>query len=226
MSVESPIILAVDTTDLLKVRVLIEETRPFISIYKFGLEFYLRHGLHVLKELKNELDLRIFLDLKLHDIPNTVGKAASSVAELDPFILTVHASGGSAMIKSASVALPSTIVAAVTILTSLDQAALDEMGFSAPLSDLVTSLAKNGETGGARALVASPHEISQLRALFPTMKIITPGIRLENGGDDQRRTKTPREAITLGSDYLVIGRPITSAQSPGRAAQSILHSLG
>lgn len=226
MSVESPIILAVDTTDLLKVRVLIEETRPFISIYKFGLEFYLRHGLHVLKELKNELDLRIFLDLKLHDIPNTVGKAASSVAELDPFILTVHASGGSAMIKSASVALPSTIVAAVTILTSLDQAALDEMGFSAPLSDLVTSLAKNGETGGARALVASPHEISQLRALFPTMKIITPGIRLENGGDDQRRTMTPREAITLGSDYLVIGRPITSAQSPGRAAQSIFHSLG
>jgi orotidine-5'-phosphate decarboxylase len=226
MSVESPIILAVDTTDLSKVRVLIEETRPFISIYKFGLEFYLRHGLYVLREIKDELDLRIFLDLKLHDIPNTVGKAASSVAELDPFILTVHASGGSAMIKSASAALPSTIVAAVTILTSLDQAALDEMGFSAPLSDLVTSLAKNGEAGGARALVASPHEISQLRALFPTMKIITPGIRLENGGDDQRRTMNPREAITLGSDYLVIGRPITSAQSPGKAAQSILHSLG
>jgi len=226
MSVESPIILAVDTTDLSKVRVLIEETRPFISVYKFGLEFYLRHGLHVLNELKNELDLRIFLDLKLHDIPNTVAKAASSVAELDPFILTVHASGGSAMVKSASIALPSTMVAAVTILTSLDQAALDEMGFSAPLSDLVTSLAKNGETGGARALVASPHEISQLRALFPTMKIITPGIRLENGGDDQRRTMTPREAITLGSDYLVIGRPITSTQSPGKAAQSILHSLG
>jgi len=226
MSVESPIILAVDTTDLSKVRVLIEETRPFISVYKFGLEFYLRHGLHVLNELKNELDLRIFLDLKLHDIPNTVAKAASSVAELDPFILTVHASGGSAMVKSASIALPSTMVAAVTILTSLDQAALDEMGFSAPLSDLVTSLAKNGEAGGARALVASPHEISQLRALFPTMKIITPGIRLENGGDDQRRTMTPSEAIILGSDYLVIGRPITSAQSPGKAAQSILHTLG
>ena len=225
MNVDSPIILALDTTDLARTRILIEETRPHISIYKFGLEFYLRHGLSVLAELKRELDLRIFLDLKLHDIPNTVGKAAGAVSELEPFILTVHASGGMEMVKSASAALPETMVAAVTILTSLDQGSLDAMGMKNSLNDLVISLARNGVEGGARALVASPHEVFSLRQEFPGIKIITPGIRLEHGNDDQRRTMTPREAIEAGSDYLVVGRPITAASSPAEAARSILQSL-
>lgn len=226
MNVDSPIILAVDTTDLAKARSLIEATRPYIGIYKFGLEFYLRHGLSTLKEIKREMDLKIFLDLKLHDIPNTVGKAAAAVAELDPFILTVHASGGVEMIRAATENLPGTMVAAVTVLTSLDQGALDSMGVNSRLTDLALSLSRTALEGGARALVASPHEVEVLKRGLPTLKIITPGIRIESAGDDQRRVMTPIEALAAGSDYLVIGRPITAAPFPAEAADSIIRSLG
>lgn len=225
MSADSPIILAVDTTDLKVARSLIEATRPFIATYKFGLEFYLHHGLSVLKELKSEMNLRIFLDLKLHDIPNTVGKAAAAVAEVEPFILTVHASGGEEMIRAAAENLPNTIVAAVTVLTSLDQTALDSMGFNTPLSELALNFAQTSLNGGARAVVASPHEVEQLKKSFPTMRIITPGIRIESSADDQRRVMTPRQALDAGSDFLVIGRPITAAASPAIAAEAILRSL-
>lgn len=225
MNADSPIILAIDTTDTGKAKSLIEATRPFIGIYKFGLEFYLRHGLSALKEIKREMDLRIFLDLKLHDIPNTVGKAAAAVAEVEPFILTVHASGGEEMIEAAAKSLPQTMIAAVTVLTSLDQDSLDSMGIDSPLTDLALNLARTALNGGARALVASPHEVVRLKGALPTMRIITPGIRIESGSDDQRRVMTPKDAIDSGSDYLVIGRPITAAPSPAEAAESILRSL-
>jgi len=225
MNVDSPIILAIDTTDIGKAKSLIDATRPFIGIYKFGLEFYLRHGLSALTELKREMDLRIFLDLKLHDIPNTVGKAAAAVAEVEPFILTVHASGGEEMIEAAAKSLPQTMIAAVTVLTSLDQDSLDSMGIDSPLTDLALNLARTALNGGASALVASPHEVERLKRALPTMRIITPGIRIESGSDDQRRVMTPKDAIASGSDFLVIGRPITAAPSPAEAAESILRSL-
>lgn len=226
MTERSPIILAVDTTDLDRVSALIAETRPFVQIYKFGLEFYLHHGLATLQGLQRAHEIRIFLDLKLHDIPNTVGKAASTFTELEPFILTVHASGGSEMVKAAALALPKTVIAAVTVLTSLDQESLASLGLAMRVEELVGSWARSALDAGARAIVASPHEVAALRSAFPSAILITPGIRIsKEGADDQRRIMTPREAIHQGSDYLVIGRPITADKSPSAAAERILSSL-
>jgi orotidine-5'-phosphate decarboxylase len=226
MNPDSPIILAVDTTEIDTVTRLIDSTSTYISIYKFGLEFYLKHGAVVLLELQSRYDFRLFLDLKLHDIPNTVSKAANSVAELNPYILTVHAAGGGAMVSAACEALPNTYVAAVTVLTSLEQKNLDLMGFGANLSDLVPALAKSSVDAGARAIVASPHEVATLKLLFPETLMITPGIRAV--GDvkgDQSRVMSARDALDSGSDYLVIGRPITAAPSPGEAARQLLATL-
>lgn len=227
MNLESPIILAVDSTEISKVRRLIEETSPFIGVYKFGLEFYLKHGAPALRELRSTYDFRLFLDLKLHDIPNTVSKAVASISELDPFILTVHSAGGSAMVSAASQALPNTLVAAVTVLTSLEQDDLDRMGFGSSISDLSLALTTNSIEAGAKAIVTSPHEVSALKELFPTTVMITPGIRAtDDVRGDQSRVMSAREAIDRGSDFLVIGRPITQAPSPGEAADRILNTLG
>jgi orotidine-5'-phosphate decarboxylase len=226
MAERSPLILAVDTTDIDRVNILVEETQESIGIYKFGLEFYLQHGIERLREIKSAHSIEIFLDLKLHDIPNTVGKAALSIASLDPKFLTVHGAGGSEMIKAAVTALPQVSIAAVTILTSLDQPMLASMGIGEDVSSLVQKIATLSVNSGAKALVASPLEVSLLRRNFPDCILITPGIRLEEGKDDQRRTMSPAEAITAGSDYLVIGRPITEADSPGETAKRILTSLG
>lgn len=226
MNPESPIILAVDTTNLNEVEKLLEATSPYIGVYKFGLEFYLKFGSAVLRELQSAFEFRLFLDLKLHDIPNTVSKAAVAVSDLDPFILTVHAAGGSAMVSAASKALPETKVAAVTILTSLEQDDLDRMGFDANISDLVLALARSSIDAGAQAIVTSPHEVSLLKSRFPDTLMITPGIRgAEDPNGDQNRVLTPREAIENGSDFLVIGRPITANASPSDAAKRILDSL-
>lgn len=221
----SPIILAVDTTDIARVNRLIEETQDSISIYKFGLEFYLQHGIERLTEIKKAHSIEIFLDLKLHDIPNTVGKAAAAIASLEPRIVTVHAAGGSDMVKAAVTALPQVSIAAVTILTSLDHEALSVMGIKEEIPSLVRNLASVSVDAGARALVASPLEVSMLRESFPESILITPGIRIAASGDDQRRTMTPAQAITAGSDFLVIGRPITESDSPRNSAREILASL-
>lgn len=226
MTKSSPLILAIDSTDIEKVRRLIDETREFISIYKFGLEFYLSHGLERLDSLKSSESIEVFLDLKLHDIPNTVRKAAEAISSLRPKILTVHSAGGGEMVRAAVHALPDTSIAAVTILTSLDQEALIGLGIERNLSELVLSFASSALTAGAAALVASPHEVGELRARFPEAILITPGIRPLDLGDDQRRTMTPRQAIDAGSDYLVIGRPISSSASPRDSAKEILASIG
>ena len=226
MSERSPIILAIDTIDLNHVKNLIDSTLDYISVYKFGLEFYLRHGLSEMLGIKEAFGIEIFLDLKLHDIPNTVKKSAEAISEIKPHFLTVHAAGGAEMVRAASDALPESKIAAVTILTSLDQASIDSLGMNAGVEDLVQSLAGISVASGARALVASPHEVRKLKAKHPSTTLITPGIRtgLDERGD-QRRTMTPAEAIREGSDYLVIGRPITQSHSPRDAASMILDSL-
>lgn len=226
MDPKSPIILALDTTEIQRVEFLINETKPYISVYKFGLEFYLKHGLETLRDLKRRFGFELFLDLKLHDIPNTVRKAALSLADLEPMFLTVHASGGREMIAEASSALPDSKIAAVTILTSLDQEALTSMGIRSELTLLVLELATEAVRGGARAIVASPHEVSSLKGVLPGTIMITPGIR--STGDslgDQNRVMSARDALDQGSDYLVIGRPISEQVSPRDAARAILKSL-
>ena len=228
MNAESPLILAVDSTEIDRARELIDATIDSIGLYKFGLEFYLRNGLNSIHDLKRDYPgLRIFLDLKLHDIPNTVKGAAQAVQSIAPEILTVHASGGSEMIKSAVSVLPDTLIAAVTVLTSLGRDELISLGLPANPEALTLSLAKRAQDSGARALVSSPLELSGLRRAFPDLKLITPGIR-EAGAplDDQSRTMTASEAMSAGADYLVIGRPITRAVDPRRAAAAIYDSLG
>lgn len=228
MDNESPIILALDFADIARTKEMIERTSSSISIFKLGLEFFLAQGKDGVANIQNEFpDIDIFLDLKLHDIPNTVSGAAMSVAPLAPRFLTVHASGGSSMIKAATQALPETLVTAVTVLTSLDSDELQAMGFPGDAQTLAVNLASWAVVAGARAIVCSPHEVGALRSqLDSTITLITPGVRLAHSSlDDQKRVMTPSEAIAAGANYVVIGRPITQAQDPASAAREISSSL-
>ena len=224
----SQVILALDFSDMASTVEMINLTKEHIGIYKLGLEFYLSHGKSGVKEIQSRFSgIEIFLDLKLHDIPNTVAGACRSVADIDPKFLTVHASGGSKMISAASSTLPNVEITAVTILTSLDQEQMIAMGLNENIETLTLSLAKNAVNSGARAIVSSPQEVSLLRKhLGEKVTLITPGVRPSGADrDDQERVMTPREAIDAGADFVVIGRPITKASDPKQAAEAITASL-
>jgi orotidine-5'-phosphate decarboxylase len=222
---KSPIILAMDTNDLETAKKWIDNTNGVIGVYKLGLEFFLKFGREGVASIQKETDCEIFLDLKLHDIPNTVGAAAKQVAALKPKFLTVHASGGLAMINAAVMNAPDTDITAVTILTSLSQQDMSDIGFEGTAQSRAVELAKLAVSAGAKAIVCSPLEIQAIRAVVPTtVSIITPGIRpsASAGSDDQKRTMDPKSAIKAGANYLVIGRPITGAEDMASAAKSIL----
>jgi orotidine-5'-phosphate decarboxylase len=219
----SPIILAVDTSDFDTARAWIDATRESIDIYKLGLEFFLTFGAEGIESIARESGASIFLDLKLHDIPNTVKKSAGVVDHLRPRFLTVHAGGGAAMISAAVSAVTSTSITAVTVLTSLTDADLFDLGYAKPALETAVSMARVATTAGATSIVCSPLEIEAIRAAIPQyVEIITPGVRPaeEAGGDDQMRTMTPAQAIKAGANFLVIGRPITSHWSDGKAAMA------
>ena len=229
---KSPIILALDTKNLETAKTWIESTNGSIDIYKVGLEFYLKFGAQGLKELESAGDFSIFLDLKLHDIPNTVAAAVSSVVDLAPKFLTIHSSGGAAMIRAASDAAKDISITAVTILTSLSDADLLEIGFSDSSNPAAINLAKLATRNGARSIVCSPFEAAQIRtAVGPSVDIITPGVRPAGSElGDQKRVMTPSDAISAGANFLVIGRPITdlaqvSLQEMKNGAAKILDSL-
>jgi orotidine-5'-phosphate decarboxylase len=220
---KAPIVLAVDTPDLEIAKQWVSATQDSVSVYKLGLEFFLSFGQAGIKAIKSETDADIFLDLKLHDIPHTVEGAARAIANLSPRFLTVHASGGRAMVKAAVDAVPATDVTAVTILTSLSEEDLFEIGYANPALESAVALAKMSVTAGAKAIVCSPLEISAIRsAVGPELHIITPGVRplSEVGSDDQKRTMTPKDAIAAGASYVVIGRPITKAWTEGAIAMT------
>lgn len=224
----SPVILALDFSDMASTVEMINLTKEHIGVYKLGLEFYLSHGKSGVKEIQSRFtDIEVFLDLKLHDIPNTVAGACRSVADLNPKFLTVHASGGSKMISAASSTLPKVEITAVTILTSLDKEQMIAMGLNEKIENFTLSLAKNAVNSGARAIVSSPQEVSLLRKhLGEKVTLITPGVRPSGAErDDQERIMTPREAIEAGADFVVIGRPITKASDPKQAAEAITASL-
>jgi len=219
----SPIILAVDTSDFDTARAWIDATRESIDIYKLGLEFFLTFGCAGIESIARESGASIFLDLKLHDIPNTVKKSAGVVDHLHPRFLTVHASGGAAMISAAVSAVTSTSITAVTVLTSLADADLFDLGYAKPALETAVSMARVATTAGATSIVCSPLEIEAIREVIPqSVEIITPGVRPadEAGGDDQMRTMTPAQAMKAGANFLVIGRPITSRWSGGKAAMA------
>lgn len=220
----SPIILAVDTSDFDIARAWIDATRESIDIYKLGLEFFLTFGCEGIESIARESGASIFLDLKLHDIPNTVKKAAAVVDHLHPRFLTVHATGGAAMVSAAVAAVTSTSITAVTVLTSLADADLLDLGYAKPALETAVSMARVATTAGATSIVCSPLEIEAIRAVVPeSVEIITPGVRPvdEAGGDDQMRTMTPSQAMNAGANFLVIGRPITSRWSDGKAAMAV-----
>ena len=218
---KAPIVLAVDTPNLDIAKQWVASTQESVSVYKLGLEFFLSFGHDGVRAIQSETDADIFLDLKLHDIPHTVEGAARAIAALSPKYLTVHASGGRAMIKAAVDAVPGTDVTAVTILTSLSEEDLFEIGYANASLESAVALAKMSVTAGARAIVCSPLEITAIRsAVGPTPTIITPGVRplSEAGSDDQKRTMTPRDAISAGASLVVIGRPITKSWAQGAEA--------
>ena len=229
MSSKAPIILAIDTSDLELAKSWISHTSEYVSVFKLGLEFFLNFGPDGVRAIKENSEAKIFLDLKLHDIPNTVAHAAESAASLDPMFLTVHASGGSAMISAAVQAAERTHITAVTILTSMSEADVASVGYKNNALISATDLATLAVESGARAIVCSPLETSTIRsAVGDQTIIITPGVRplSMTGKDDQTRTMTPSAAIAAGANYVVIGRPITSAWDPtgveiGRRAREI-----
>ena len=224
----APIALALDAPNLETATSWARSTGPYISTMKIGLETYLRDGdraIHDVREASGGRD--IFLDLKLHDIPNTVAGAARSIAHLQPTYLTVHASGGSAMINAAVQALPETKVTAVTILTSLDETELAAIGIQGPALDAACRLAQLAVAAGARAIVCSPQEVAAIRACVPVeITLITPGVRPAGAElGDQARVATPEQALADGADLLVIGRPITAAVDQEKAARDISNGL-
>lgn len=224
----APIAVALDAPDLATALGWAHAAGPSVTTVKVGLELFLRYGGAAVDGAREASGGReVFLDLKLHDIPHTVAGAARSVADLAPTYLTVHASGGAAMVRAAVEALPDTRVAGVTVLTSMSTEDLDAVGLRGPALDAVRRLALLAVGAGARALVCSPHEVSAVRAEVGSgITLITPGVR-PAGGDlgDQARVATPEQALADGADLLVIGRPITGAADPGAAAAAIAAAL-
>jgi orotidine-5'-phosphate decarboxylase len=219
------LIVALDTTDLLRARSWAGAVAPHCGLFKLGLEFFLAHGVAGYRAIAGR---PIFLDLKLHDIPNTVAGGVRAVLPLAPRFLTLHAAGGAAMIsaarkeaETAGAARP--LLLAVTVLTSLDAAALAATGVADDPTRQVLRLARLAIEAGADGVVCSPLEIAAVRAaLGPGPKLVVPGIR-PAGADagDQARTMTPAQAVAAGADWIVVGRPITAAPDPAAAAAAI-----
>jgi orotidine-5'-phosphate decarboxylase len=223
----APIAVALDAPDLETAARWASLVTPHVSTVKVGLELYLRYGPDVIASVRGASPVEVFLDLKLHDIPATVAGAARVVSRLRPAYLTVHATGGTAMIRAAAEAAPNTEIAAVTILTSLHDADLADIGLAGPASDAVRRLAVMAVGSGARALVCSPQEVAAVRAeVGPEITLITPGVRPQGAAaQDQARVATPEEALGAGADLLVIGRPITGSPDPGASAAAIAAAL-
>jgi orotidine-5'-phosphate decarboxylase len=223
---KAPIAVALDAPNLEITKKWAEAAAPSVEVLKIGLEGYLRDGEAAIQVIKNT-DCKLFLDLKLHDIPNTVKGACESVSRFEPDFLTVHASGGKAMISAAARALPNTRITAVTILTSLSPEDLKTVGFERSAEELAVQMAVMSVEAGARAIVCSPHEVKAIRQSVPNeITLITPGVR-PAGADigDQSRVATPQEAIANGANIVVIGRPITGAEDVRKAAMEIAATL-
>ena len=222
----NPIYVAIDTPDLARAMEIAEAVRDHVGGLKLGLEFFSSHGPGGVRRL-GELGLPIFLDLKLHDIPNTVGKAVEALAPLDPAILTVHAAGGHEMLMAAkNAAGPSTKVVAVTLLTSLDAGDLADLGIDRQPSEQVARFAWVARDAGVDGIVCSGEEVAGARSAWPDGFFVVPGIRPAGSEmGDQKRVVTPRNALEFGASVLVVGRPITAEADPGKAAADILSEL-
>jgi orotidine-5'-phosphate decarboxylase len=222
----NPIFVAIDTPVLERARSLAEQVRANAGGVKLGLEFFSANGPAGVASVL-ELGLPVFLDLKLHDIPNTVAKAVEALRPLEPAVLTVHAAGGRPMLEAAkSAAGPSTKVVAVTVLTSLDRSDLQSIGVASEPWEQVERLAKLARAAGLDGIVCSGAEVAAAKAAWPDGYFVVPGVR-PPGADvsDQKRVVTPRQALDDGASMLVIGRPITGAADPAAAIRDIAATL-
>ncbi len=234
MTTTNPIFCAIDTPDLARARTLVADVRDAVGGIKLGLEFFTANGPAGVKQIIDG-KTPLFLDLKLHDIPNTVGRAVRSAAALEPLLLTLHTAGGPAMMEAAKNAAD--LVASegkrrvkllgVTVLTSLDDGDLSAVGQQGPVGEQVRRLALLARDSGLDGVVCAPLEVAALReACGPDFLLVVPAIRPAGAAiADQKRVMGPRAAIQAGADYLVVGRPITEAPHPAAAAQAILNEL-
>src|SRR5437868_1038098 len=230
LSARDRLIVALDVPNAAEAQRLVQSLGNSASIYKIGKQLFTSEGPDLVRDLVSS-GRKVFLDLKYHDIPNTVASAVRAAADLNVAMLTVHASGGSKMLRAATEAAAQSaskpLVLAVTVLTSMADEDLAEIGISGSTQDQVLRLAKLAQRAGAGGLVASPSELKALRqTVGQEMKIVTPGVR-PAGSDkgDQARVATPSQAISDGADYIVVGRPITAAPDPAAAAKTILADI-
>ncbi len=221
-----PIFVAIDTPDLDRARALAKSVKSSAGGVKLGLEFFCANGPAGVHEIA-AVGLPIFLDLKLHDIPNTVAKAIEALRPLEPAVLTVHAAGGRAMLEEAKAAAPEkTKVVAVTVLTSLDGDDMKSTGISGKPADQVARLAALARESGLDGIVCSGAEVKAAKQAWPHGFLVVPGLRPQGGGAaDQKRVVTPRAALDQGASILVIGRPITAAENPEAALKAIAATL-
>lgn len=235
-AMQNPIIAALDVPTAEQALKLAQEIAPAVGAFKIGKELFTSAGPDIVRRVR-DTGAAVFLDLKFHDIPNTVAKAVGAAVRLDIQMLTLHTSGGSEMMRAAEQAAqqaaqlfgrPTPLVLGVTVLTSHDASTLAETGCEPNVGLQVERLAQLAVKSGLRGLVCSPLELVALRRLLPvTLQLVTPGIRTgAEKADDQKRTLTPREALQAGANWLVIGRPIYAALNPRLAAEQILASLG
>ncbi|PYQ13997.1 MAG: orotidine-5'-phosphate decarboxylase [Acidobacteria bacterium] len=235
MKRRAELIVALDTASRDRALGLVRTLRGQISLFKVGLELYTAVGPSIVKDLK-DLGAEIFLDLKYHDIPNTVARASAEAARLGVSMLDVHLSGGATMVRRAVDEVEAVcslnriqrpVLLGITLLTSLGEESLASLGLQRTPLEQVLTLAALGKDAGLDGVVASPRELAALRSkLGPDFILVTPGIRPEgSSADDQSRTLTPREAVEAGADYLVVGRPITGAENPSLAAREILRAI-
>jgi orotidine-5'-phosphate decarboxylase len=222
------IIVALDLATKEKALDLVEDLHDQISFFKIGLQLYTAEGPEIVRAVR-ATGAKVWLDLKLHDIPNTVARAVESATNLGVHMLTIHLSGGSEMIRAATSARTNNIsILGVTVLTSATEQMLREIGISDKVDNQVLRLAKLGVEAGIDGLIASAHEVKKLREEFGgKIKVVVPGIRPSwSEAGDQRRVTTPRQALDAGADYLVIGRPIVAHPRPCEAVTKILDEIG
>tara|TARA_Y100000768_G_scaffold375960_1_gene347423 strand:- start:316 stop:1002 length:687 start_codon:yes stop_codon:yes gene_type:complete len=222
------IIVALDSNDIKKITNTVNELKSEAYAFKIGYEFFLNHGLVGYKIIKN-ISPNIFLDLKLHDIPNTVQKGIKAISKLNPLMTTIHISGGDEMMKASLVDRKKTKILGVSILTSLDKRQIKKYYNNSDINGLVKKFVKQANNLKLDGIVCSPKEIKYIRNLVSKeFLIVTPGIRLnkiKNINDDQKRVLTPSEAIGLGANFLVIGRPILKSKNPLATLKEINESL-
>jgi orotidine-5'-phosphate decarboxylase len=221
------IIVALDFATQAKALAVVSALGDSVSTYKIGLQLYTAAGPAIVQAVA-ATGAKIFLDLKLHDIPNTVAKAVTAAGELGVGMLTVHLAGGSAMLKAAAEAKPPHLaLLGVTVLTSATEETLAETGVEGAVTDHVVRLAELGRKAGINGFITSPKEVDLLRNRFDkNMILVTPGVRPSwAAADDQKRFTTPAEAVANGADYLVIGRPITAAANPPAAVERIVDEM-